>query len=322
MDFWNSKLKIKNLEIPRFMSAPMDGITDSPLRQMIRSFSKDELLFTEMRHVASVANEKEGQSLKYKELEKPLCFQFAATKVDFIEEAVNKVLPHNFEMLNFNACCPAKNIIKSGGGASLMGNPKKLIAILNEFNKHIKNEVPFTIKLRAGFKEKNVIEIAQMAQDLGLDAVIIHPRTQVEMFGGTPDIALVAELKKALTIPLIYSGNITTFAFAKEVYEQTGVDGFMVGRALMGTPWKLEEIKAEGKNETFTISFDEALTHAYKHFQLNLEYYGRENFQIFKKHLTGYIKNVPNASEIRHSLFLIDNLELFELEFKKLLQKC
>jgi len=342
MNFWKTKLKIKNLEIPRIMPAPMDGVIDSPLRQMIREFSKNELLFMEMRHVGGIANEKKNQSLTYEKNEHPLCFQFSANTLNYIEKAIervltkdNKISPRShpfdsaengstqgerrpFEMLNFNSCCPAKTVIGSGGGSALMAKPELLKEILLLFKKNIPDEMPFTLKIRAGYKEKNGFEIAMLAQELGLDAVIIHPRTQPQMFSGDLDLEMVKKIKKELSIPIIYSGNLIAFENLKNVYEETGVDGFMVGRALIGSPWKLEEIKSQMNNVDFNLTLEETINIAIKHFNLSLKHHGPSGFFNFKKHLSGYIKSVKNASEIRHKLISINDPVEFETELKKI----
>ena len=302
MSFWNEKIKFKNLEVPRFMAAPLDGVTDSPMRQLIRKFSPDVLLFSEMRHVACVANEKRQQSVKYKKMEKPLAFQFSANTTKFIDVAVEKVLEKGIEMFNLNLGCPARNVVNSGSGSALMAKPDELKVIIKHFKKVIPDNIPFTIKIRSGFKDINALEISEMAEGLGVDGIIIHPRTQPQGFTGLPDAKLVKVVKDKIKIPIIFSGNINSFARAKKIYDQTGVDGFMIGRAVWGCPWKIKEITDAVENKQFSITVSEAIGYAIKHLDLNMEHYGLMGYNGFKKQLPVYIKSIDNASFFRGKL--------------------
>ncbi len=289
------------------MSAPMDGVIDSPMRQIIRLFSKKETLFTEMRHISSVANEKSGISLKYNSIEQPLVFQVSANSTLFMQKAVEKIVSHKFIELNLNAGCPAKNVIKSGSGSALMSNPDLLKKLISTLKKELCDKIPLSLKIRAGFKEKNGLEIAKMAQDLGVQKLTIHPRLQTSDFSGPLDFELVREIKRSISIPVIFSGEINSFEDAKKTFELTGVDQFMIGRALLGAPWKIKEISCKQNNETFEISFNEIIDIIVKHLDIHENFYGYFNKSVegFKSHLARYIKSIPNASHIRRELLLI-----------------
>ena len=302
MGFWDEHISIGGLVGPRFMAAPLDGITDSPMRQLIREFSPDELLFGEMRHVSCVVNERTGHCLKYDNVEHPIAFQFSANTEKNIVGAVEKVLEAGFESINLNLGCPAKNVVRSGSGSALMADLTQLTLVLKEFMRAIDGRVPFTVKIRSGFKEKNAVEVAQLAEGLGSAAIMIHPRTQPQGFTGLPDHDIVRQVKDAVKVPVIMSGNINSFKRAQKVYDQTGVDGFMIGRALWGCPWKMREITDAAKGETFTLTLPEIINLARRHLQLSLDHYGPRGFHPFKKHLPVYIKGVDNASDIRNEL--------------------
>ena len=313
MSFWNTKIKIKNLEFPRFMSAPMDGVIDSPMRQLIREFSKNELLFTEMRHVAPIAQNRDTKTFTFKDIERPLCFQFSANDTTFIKKAVEKTLEQKFELINLNVCCPAKNAIKSGGGSALMANPSLLKEIILSFQNAIQGKVPFTIKIRAGFKETNALEISKLAEKLGVDAIIIHPRIQTAGFSGRLNIELVKKIKDQIKIPVIFSGNINSFKKAVEALEKTNADGFMIGRALYGNPWKIREITETAQGKKFDIDQKQRLTCAVKHLSLSLEHYGPQGIHFFKKHLSWYLKKIDiNPQEKRRLLSINTTKELLK----------
>ena len=321
-NFWEEKINIENIKIPRFMSAPMDGVTDSPTRQLIRLFSPEILLFTEMRHVASIVNKKNDLSLKYNPVEHPICFQISANSTNFIKEAVEKILNKKFDMINLNAGCPARKVIGSNSGSSLMGNMPLLEKIILSLQKAINKQIPITLKIRSGFKEKNALEISKLAQDLGISCLIIHPRLQSGGFSSSLDFELVKKIKETIKIPVIFSGNINSFENAKKTHQLTNVDGFMIGRSLYGCPWKIREIMENSKGNSFSISTKKSLTIALKHLKLNSEYYGKKTgFQMIKKHIIQYVKYLPASTEIRKNLVLCKSEQEMENIFKDLLSK-
>jgi tRNA-dihydrouridine synthase B len=312
-NFWTTPLRIDNLVIPRFMAAPLDGVTDSPLRQVIREFSKDELLMTEMRHVAHVAHEKEPRSLKYKQLEHPLAFQVSANRVQDIDTAVEKVITSGFKMLNLNSGCPSPTVTKSGSGSALMADLPRLRELLLHFNRTINGRIPFTLKIRAGYKFKNAVEVAKMAQDCGVSCLMIHPRTAPEGFTSRLDFDIVRQIKQELTIPIVFSGNVNNFERAKKTYELTGVDGFMIGRALWGAPWKLKEMSEAAHGRQFSLTTGEMVNFALQNFHLNIEHYGeRIGFNGFKKQVAQYIRNVEGAAEWRKKLLTAQTAQLMQ----------
>lgn len=301
MDFWREHIKIGKFYFPRFIGGPLDKITDSPFRQLVREFSHDELLYTEMRHVACVSHDKTGvHSLKFDQGERPLNYQVAANKVEFIEPALEKILAAGVDMIDLNIGCPARNVISSGSGSALMADIPRLTAILKKFRALL--TIPFTVKIRAGFKECNALEVAQIAQDCGVDALAIHPRLQTQKFEGRPNYALAAQVKKALTIPVIISGGIVNWTTAKIVYEQTGVDGFLIGRGIWGRPWKLKELQEHALGNPYTIDKKTVLRCALKHLESMLAYYGPHGLFAFRKHIPFYIQGIPGASSVRSEL--------------------
>ncbi|MCK4517306.1 tRNA-dihydrouridine synthase [Candidatus Babeliales bacterium] len=307
--FWQEKITLGKLSFPRVMSAPVDGITDSPMRQMIRQFSNDELLFTEMFHISCVANEKTERCLKVEPHEHPIGFQVSGSSPQFLEKAIQKIISYKFDMLNLNAGCPAKNVIKSGSGSALMAEPKKLETLLRAAHKELAGAMPLTLKMRAGFKEVNALDIALLAQDCGVEMLIIHPRTQIQGFTGDLNFDLVKKIKQTVSIPVIFSGNIIDFETAEQTYEKTGVDGFMIGRALWGAPWKLREIREASEGKTLAISTKEILACAIKHLDLNIKFYGDHGVDAFKKHLAQYVRGVPGAASLRHELLRLKSHE-------------
>jgi len=312
--FWQEQIAFGSLRVPRIMAAPLDGITDSPMRRLIRDFSPNELLFTEMRHIASVANSRKATMFTYAPKEQPLAFQISANTTRWIEKAVEKIVEHKFVMLNLNMGCPAKQVVKSGSGSALMANIPLFKEILQVLQKVLRGRIPLTIKIRAGFKTSNGLEIAQIAEDLGVEGIIIHPRLQTGAFSSSLDYNMVAQIKKYVRIPLIFSGNINSFKRVQKVHALTGVDGFMIGRALWGCPWKMQEITQEAQDKTFSLPQDKVITIAHQHLRFIISLYGPHGVHYFKKQLPQYIRRLPGAAQLRAHLLRLQSSEEMENE--------
>ena len=308
MSYWNTKVKIRNLEFPRFMGAPLDGITDSPFRQLVRKFSKDPLLYGEMRHIACVANDKGGaKALKFEQSERPLNYQVSANKPEFIDRACERIIEAGVDCIDLNIGCPAKNVIKSGSGSSLMADLPRLELLLKRFRSRI--SLPFTVKIRAGFKEENAVEVAKLIQDCGADAIAIHPRLQSQHFNGFPKYELAGQVKDAVDIPVLLSGGIVNWTLAKNAYEQTGVDGFLIGRGMWSKPWKLKEMYEHSQGRPFKIEDEIILQCAIEQLDSMVEYYGPLGLHVFRKHLPFYLKGKISAAKLRKELVVSNDID-------------
>jgi len=309
MDYWKKSIQIRNLTVPRFMGAPLDGITDSPFRKLVRIFSKEELLYTEMRHVRAVVTPKGGAlALKFDQKERLLNFQVSANTPEFVPAACEKIKASGVDSIDLNIGCPAKNVVSSCSGSALMAHPKKLEEILKTFRASLP-DMPFTVKIRAGFKHENAVEIALLAEECGVDALAIHPRLQTQKFFGRPDYTVAAKVKEALSIPVFFSGNVVNFKTAKLTYEQTGVDGYLIGRGMWAKPWKLLEMKRHAAGEEFELTRAMILDVALTHLDYMIEHYGMHGLYCFRKHLPFYIKGHPQASKYRARLVQTESLE-------------
>lgn len=308
VSYWQQHITIGKLRIPRFIGGPLDGITDSPFRRLVREFSPQELLYTEMRHVACVANDKTGRlSLAFEQYERPLNYQIACNSPAFIPYAIEKIIARGVDSIDLNIGCPANNVIKSGSGSALMADVPRLKECLTLLRSLV--SMPLTIKIRAGFKEKNAVYIAQLAQDCGVDALAIHPRLRSEFFNGRPDYALAAAVKQAVSIPVLLSGNVVNFKTAQYAYEQTGVDGFLIGRGMWAKPWKLYELQMHAAGKEYTPSSAVVGYCALKHLEYMLAHYGNHGVFMFRKHLPFYLKGFSTASQVRARLVVSTSVE-------------
>jgi len=308
MNYWQEKVIIGTRAYPRFIGGPLDGYTDSPFRQLVREFSPHNLLYTQMRHVSSIAHARAVvRELQFDQCERPLNFQIATNTVTGIARAVERILATVVDGIDLNIACPAKNVVKSKSGSAIMADLKLLEQILRALR--AASTVPVTVKMRAGFKEKNALAVAQLVQDCGIDALAIHPRLQTQKFGGAPDYALVRSIKNELSIPVLYSGGINTFVDAQSVHEQTGTDGFLIGRGMCGAPWKLAELEAHARGDDYLITSELRAQTAKKHLALLCDYYGTHGLYQFRKHIPFYIAACAGASDARKKLLVLQAVE-------------
>lgn len=301
MEQFLQPLKIKHLTIPRFIGGPLDGITDSPFRRLVRRYCPNSLLYTEMRHVCAVAHDKGGaRTLRFEQLERPLNFQIAANKIGDVPKAIERIAAAGVDAIDLNCGCPAKNVIGSGSGSAMMADLPRMTEVV----RMIRDLFPgiFTVKIRAGFKEKNAVIVAELLQDLGVDAIALHPRTQSQQFNGQPDYELAAQVRQAIDIPIFFSGGVVNYPTAKMVYEKTGIDAFLIGRGIWSRPWKLTEMYQHSAGQPYIVTQQEMIKTAIDHLTLMLEYYGDHGLLNFRKHLPFYLRGIPGAPQIRADL--------------------
>lgn len=286
MNYWNSQLTIGSRVFNRFIGSPLDGVTNVPFRKTVRLFSPEVLMYTEICHCDTIVY---CDPVKWGlEVGEPqINFQMTAANKTYVERACERVLSQGVSMVDINIGCPAKTVISKGAGSALMADKGKLKEIITLFRTYLPGLL--TVKMRAGFKDHNALEIALMLQDLGVNAICVHPRLQTQGFSGEPDYKIVAQIKKVLSIPVLVSGGITSWPKANVVYEMTGVDGFLVGRALLGRPWLLHQLTLESQGGAFTISDDLIADTMMKHLEYAIAWMGpSRGFAYFKKHFKEY----------------------------------
>lgn len=316
MNYWNSTLKIGDRTFDRFIGSPMDGITNQPFRKVVRLFSPHVLLYTEICHCNLIVN-CEPRKWGLEVGEQNINFQMSAADETYIEKACELVLAKGIDMVDINIGCPAKIVVNKGAGSALMGDIPRLKAVIKRFRSCLPGIM--TVKMRAGFKEQNALEVAKMIQDLGVDAICVHPRLQSQGYSGLPNYNLVGEIKKQISIPVLVSGGIKSFSDAKFVYEITGVDGFLVGRALLGKPWLLAQLISESHGILWTISRDYIQDTMINHLNATINWYGpSQGLAYFKKHLKVYLERLNVEREFAIPLLNIASPESFKQLFENL----
>ncbi len=292
--------------------APMSGITDYPLRQLARGMGCG-LVFTEM--VSAEGLLRKGETLlKIEKDDHPVSVQFFGSDPAVLGEAAARAETLGADAVDLNMGCPAKQVVKTGAGADLMRFPKKAGEILVEMRRRVR--IPLTIKIRSGWDENhiNAVEISRIAEDCGVDAVFFHPRTKAQAFHGQADWSLISEVKRAVHIPVIGNGDVTTRFLVKKMLEVAGCDGVMIGRGVLGNPWIFKPKGTGPFEEEGTISPGEKRRVIDLHFSLLQAHYGEKGAVIkIRKHLYWHTKGLPYCAPFHSKLLrLKEKGPLFE----------
>ena len=224
--------------------APMAGITDFPFRLICRELGAG-LVFSEMLSVEALIREHKRtySMLETSASERPVGFQIFGSKPDSMADAARILSDGEPDFIDINMGCPVPKVLKCGAGASLLRNlglAKKIMEAVIEAT-----SVPVTIKIRIGWDADSIVavELARMAEDLGIAGVTVHGRTRVQSFSGHADWNMIRLVKEAVKIPVIGNGDVRSPGDAKRMLDETGCDGVMIGRAAQGNPWLFQEAK-------------------------------------------------------------------------------
>ena len=292
------KLKLKS----NLILAPMAGITDLPFRILCRKFGV-ELAFVEMINCRSISHKsrRTRQMLSSVKGDAPLGIQILGCEEQYILKALDVLRGYKFQLLDFNAACPAKKVVRRGEGAGLLKDPKKLKQILKLV---VKNSwLPVTLKIRLGWDKDsvNAVETALLAQDCGINALFVHGRTKTQGYSGQVDYKAIAEVKKVLNIPLIASGDVFSGELARKMLDETGADALNIARGSLGNPWIFKEIKGYLKGKIMPRPANEDIAKVMlEHLGSCIDFYGDKNgVVIFRKFYSWYTKGQRKVRRLR-----------------------
>lgn len=284
--------------------APMAGVTDTAYRIIAHDMGCP-LCYAEMVSSQGIhfRNEKTLKMLKSEPGERPLAMQiFAATPEMAAEAAAFVEEQGTCDILDFNMGCPAPKVVKNGEGSALMRDPERAYAIMKAVRAAVK--MPFTVKMRLGWDEEhvNVVELAKMAEEAGVDALAVHGRTRAQFYAGQADWEKIAQVKQAISIPLIANGDVRSCADLKKILEVTGADGVMIGRGAQGNPWifqRLTHYLATGE-ELPPPTMQERAQVIMRHLDLLLKYKGEYiGPREMRKHATWYTRGLTHGALLR-----------------------
>lgn len=310
-------LKYGNLQLKNnLVAAPLAGISNRAYRVLCKRYGAG-LTYVEMLKVESILHHnRKTMTLKYyREDERPVGIQFAGNNPAWLAEACRMAQDEGYDTVDFNMGCPVPKIGKCGAGSALMAYPERAAKCMEAMVSAV--SIPVTVKIRAGVNDNclNFLDIGRMAQDSGMVAITIHPRTRAQSFTGLANHALTGELKAALSIPVIASGDVKEPEDALRVFRQSNCDGIMIGRGCWGRPWLFREINetlAHGRVVTETPDALERLAVLREHFEMLLESFdARRASQVVRRYATWYIKDIPGSAQFRALMTRVDSREEF-----------
>ena len=311
------KLKIGNVELQNnIILAPMAGLTDLPFRLVCEKY-KPGLVVTEM--VSSKAlyynDEKTKQLLKMDGEKRPVSAQIFGSDIESMTYAANYV-SKIANIVDINMGCPTPKVVKNGDGSKLLLNLEKVYEIVKAVVRS--SSVPVTVKIRKGWDSEHIVavEAAKAIERAGASAIAVHGRTRAEYYTGIADWDIIKKVKENVNIPVIGNGDIKSPEDAKKIFEQTNCDGIMIGRATLGKPWILEQIRTYLENGTIRqISNKEILETILNHIELEVKEKGEyTGIREMRKHICYYLKSLPNASTVRDKINHLESKEEVESE--------
>ena len=287
---------------PLFALAPLAGFTDLPFRSVVKKFGVD-LTVSEMISSNALAfkSQKTFKMLEKNPLETPYSIQIAGSDQIIIQKAVELLNEREgIDIIDLNCGCPAPKVVNNLQGSSLLTDLPKMAQTIRTIKEYSNKEYT-SVKIRLGFDEKNHVELAKLCEDNGADYIAVHGRTKAGKYKAAVDYDAIKEIVKAVNIPVLANGDITTPEKAKWVLEHTGAAGVMVGRGAVGKPWIFQLMKnhINGTGESVvTSSLVQELV--LEHFDQMIEHYGAHGALIFRKHLHTYSKaGYEGASKFR-----------------------
>jgi nifR3 family TIM-barrel protein len=313
-------VKIGNIELGELplLLAPMEDVSDPPFRFVCKQNGVD-LMYTEFISSEGLIRDaaKSVQKLDIFEYERPIGIQIFGSNIESMREATEIATQAHPNLIDINYGCPVKNVACRGAGASLLQDIDKMVRMTEAVVKA--THLPVTVKTRLGWDDdtKNVVEVAERLQDVGIQALTIHGRTRSQMYKGQADWTLIREVKKnpRMRIPIFGNGDIDSPEKAMLWMKEYEVDGVMIGRAAIGNPWIFREIKHYYQTGEFLAppTLAERVATCRTHLLKSIEWKG-EKTGIFemRRHYTNYFRGLDNSREFRSRL--VNSPMLSELE--------
>ena len=300
-------VRIGNIELPEFplLLAPMEDVSDPPFRALCKKHGAD-LMFTEFISSEGLIRKaaKGMKKLDIFEHERPVGIQLFGGAEEAMEEAARIAEAARPDLIDINYGCPVHKVVNKGAGACLLQDVPKMVRLTAAIVKAVK--LPVTVKTRLGWNDatKNIMEVAERLQDVGISALSIHGRTRAQLYKGPADWTLIGEVKNnpRINIPIFGNGDIDSPEKAVEYRKRYGVDGVMIGRASIGHPWIFNEIKhyiATGQHLPAPTIADRVEA-AREHLRSSLAWKGDwEGVVEMRRHYGNYLKGLPNVKDVR-----------------------
>jgi len=302
-------------EFPLFL-APMEDVTDSPFRVICKHYGAD-VLVTEFIAAEGLIRDavKSNNKMRFEPAERPIGIQIFGENVESMMKAAAVAEAADPDFIDLNFGCPVRKIVMKGGGAALLQDIPKMIRMTEAVVKSTR--LPVTVKTRLGWDEvhKDIFNIAERLQDVGIAGIAIHGRTRAQLYGGEADWTLIGEVKNNpyMKIPVFGNGDVDSGPKAEEMKNRYGVDGILIGRAATGNPWIFREIKSWLKDHSIPTqpSIAERVSVVRQHLEASIPYKGdRATLFEIRKLYSGYFRGIPNFKSWRMKLVTAESTEM------------
>ncbi len=316
-EMYLKKLKIGNVEIQNnLILAPMAGVTDLPFRIITKKYGNPGLVCNEMVSSKAITfhDEKTYKMLNCQNEKRPISMQLFGSEPEIMGQA-SKVISELADIVDINMGCPAPKVVKNGDGSKLLLDLDLAKEIICEVVKNATK--PVTLKIRKGWDKEHIVavELAKIAEECGISAIAVHGRTRDEFYAGKADWHIIKQVKDSVHIPVIGNGDIGSEEDAKQMLEETGCDGLMIGRAALGNPWIFQQINhyLVNNEKLDEITNQEKQKVIQEHFNLLLAEKGEYTAtREIRKHVAWYIKGMKHATVMREAINKVETKEAFE----------
>lgn len=309
-----NNLVIGNVKLDgNLILAPMAGVTDLPFRMLCKEQGAS-LVYTEMISAKGIYynNKNTGKLWETDASERPVSLQLFGSDPDLMADMAAKIEDKDFDIYDINMGCPVPKVVNNGEGSALMNNPKLAGEIIEKMTKAVKK--PVTVKFRKGFgKDDNTaVEFAKVAEAAGAAAIAVHGRTREQYYQGRADWDVIRDVKNAVSIPVIGNGDLFTPENVKNMYEHTGVDGFMFGRGVRGNPWLFKRTRVYLETGEIPVppTPEEIMDMMIRHGKMNISFKGEfTGMREMRKHAAWYTKGMKNSAQFREKCSYIETLD-------------